>query len=928
MAIINIKNLPTQSSFTRRFFCSIRALGVALIVIATLLSSVDAGALTRRKVTKYGTLTYTIHNLDGKYKPGEQYSIDATFSANDNVYGKQSSFMVVKAGNRVLCRKQVVVIKNKKTSASASFTAPSDGGVLKITFGNDGKDVFESVTISAIKEDVSKQEEKEVPSSSTDENSNNDTGNSSDNENDNGGYDDTNSSNGNESTNDDVGAGNADEENSAGDNNSLDEGFLSGLLDNDVIKAIQDFWSDDPLGLDREATPEEAVGIGAIAAIISLLAGSAGAIGGGIGGIAGGIGGGAGAMGGGIPSELPPSLPEEYAFIDDYDWNKENEEGEEGGKGTEEYDDEPPQEPESEHDTADDTNSLIDKKYVEHNPDGSITITDPVVGSKNTYEPDGNGGWDNPLTGGGFNSDSELLSHLASREENRETLLKDAQQAVKNLEDSRKEWEDKVKQEFDQGFSKEMEEYRNWKEEQEQKLEHDIKVEHRIEELACKFHVEPTKDAVMKALAEEQSKNEFESYEQQAIADEYGKSEEYAKNVKTTAAVGLVAVPLVAATGGAALGTGALTAAEIGKAKLVYDVYTVSKSVVEFNGEAYLHNGSLKDHVSATALGLVHGGLGVAQNHVGNIAGNNTIVKNTVGKFIFNTSAQGGLYVGSEVGKGALFSGYSEYEKTGDYEKAQEAALNSIPKSVESGTKSFVIQKTFEGVVKTGSAIKEKISPSGTPSRLQGKIDSAKANLKNQQGHVESAKTHLKDARSKATELKNVAEKKADIAKTAAEKSDLQAKESTKALNKFDAAKQKVNVAKETLKTAKTPEAKAAAKAQLEKVEKEAKVVEQEALKAQDKAKIAREQAKEAADAATKAKSESTAADIKAKDAQRIVNKALADERIAQGKLTAAKTEAQRYNDDRPQRVDYAAGQAGSTVDTIDQALNNEDKSS
>ena len=90
MAIIFIKSLSTQSSLTRRFFSSVRALGVALIVIATLLSTVDAYALTRSKSTKYGTLRYTIHNLDGKYKPGEHYSLVATFAANDNVYGSQS----------------------------------------------------------------------------------------------------------------------------------------------------------------------------------------------------------------------------------------------------------------------------------------------------------------------------------------------------------------------------------------------------------------------------------------------------------------------------------------------------------------------------------------------------------------------------------------------------------------------------------------------------------------------------------------------------------------------------------------------------------------------------------------------------------------------------------------------------------------------
>ena len=560
-----------------------------------------------------------------------------------------------------------------------------------------------------------------------------------------------------------------------------------------------------------------------------------------------------------------------------------------------------------------------------HNADGSITVTDPVDGTKHTYEPDGNGGWDNLLTGGGYNSDYELLSHLESREENREPLLKDAQQAVKNLEEQRKEWEEKITQEFNQGFSKEMEDYRNWKEVQEQNLKHEIYVDHRLLELSSKFNVEPTKDAVMKALAEKQAKDELEGYEHMAMSDEYGKSEQYLKNVKTTAAVGLVAVPLVAATGGAALGTGALTAAEIGKAKLVYDVYTVSNSVVEFNGEAYLHNGSLKDHATATALGLVHGGFGVAQNHVGGIAGNNTIVNNTVGKFIFNTATQGGLYVGSEVSKGALFSGFSEYEKTGDFSKAQEAALNSVPESAKSGAKSFVIQKTFEGAVKTGSAIKERISPSGTPSQLQGKIDSAKGNLNFQHKRVEGAKINLKNARSTAATLKNVANEKADIAKTAAEKSHLQAQKTAEAMNKYDVAKKKVDVARETVKTAKTPEAQNAAKEQLKRLEKEANAMKQEALKAQDKARIASDHAKETAQAANKAQAASKAADTHAKEANRAVNKALRDERIAQGRVTAAQNEAKAYNDNRSGRVDYTAGQAGSTVDTIERALNKKD---
>ena len=957
MVTIFIRSLSIQSIFTRRFFRSARALGVVLIVIASLLSAVDASALSRHRGTKYGTLTYTIHNLDGNYMPGQHYSIDATFSANDRVSGSQSSFMVVEAGGRTLCRRAVVVKKNRTTSASASFTAPTDGSPLRIYFGNKGNDVFESITISPIKVAEPEPEEEEVPPTTTEENpnntdsdSNNDTGDGSDNgsyEENSTGNEDNNTGNENETANDDTGSGESEEENSDFDISSIYDDIISGILDNELVKSIQDYWADDPLGLDHEATPEEAAEIGAIASLISLFAGGLGAVGGGLGGIAGGIGGGigggAGAMGGGIPTELPPNLPEEYAFVEDYDWDKEDEDGWE----SEGSDDEPPEEPEpeyeyesesepepeseseseseSEPDATEDSNPLNDNKYVTRNPDGSITVTDPVVGTQNTYEPDGNGGWDNLLTGGGFSSDAHLLSHLESRDENRVSLLQDAKQAAKNLEDHRKEWEDKVTKEHDQGFSKEMEEYRNWKQEQEQKLEHEIRTDHRILELSSKFHVDATKDAVMKALAEEQSRNELEGYEQQAIADEYGKSEKFAKNVKTTAAIGIVAVPIVAATGGAALGTGALTATEIAKAKLVYDAYTVSNSVVEFNGEAYMHNGSLKDYATATALGLVHGGLGVAQNHVGGIAGNNTIVNNTVGKFLVDTTVQGGLYVGSEVSKGALFTGYSEYEKTGDFYKAQEAALNSVPESAKSGAKSFLIQKTFEGVTKAGSALKEKISPSGTPSKLQGKIDSAKTNLKYQQGRVEGAKANLKDARYQAADLKDAATKKADIAKAAAEKSNVQAKEAAKATEKFDAAQQKVDVAKESLKTAKTPEAKEAAKTRLDNVQNEANAAKQEALKAQEQARIAKGQAKIASDSAARAESASKAADANVKVAQKGVNKALTDERIAKGKLTAAETEAKRYNADRPERVDYIAGQTGSTADAIEKAINNKD---
>ena len=250
MVTIFIRSLSIQSIFTRRFFRSARALGVALIVIASLLSAVDASALSRHRGTKYGTLTYTIHNLDGNYMPGQHYSIDATFSANDRVYGSQSSFMVVEAGGRTLCRRAVVVKKNRTTSASASFTAPTDGSPLRIYFGNKGNDVFESITISPIKVAEPEPEEEEVPPTTTEENpnntdsdSNNDTGDGSDNgsnEEESSGNEDNNTGNENETANDDTGSGESEEENSDFDISSIYDDIISGILDNELVKSIQD----------------------------------------------------------------------------------------------------------------------------------------------------------------------------------------------------------------------------------------------------------------------------------------------------------------------------------------------------------------------------------------------------------------------------------------------------------------------------------------------------------------------------------------------------------------------------------------------------------------------------------------------------------------------------------------------------------------
>ena len=87
-----IRWLTKQSSSTRSHYRSIRALGAAFIVIATLLSTFDATAVSGSRSTKYGTLSYSIPNLDGRYKPGQHYTLTATFAANSRVYGDKKGW--------------------------------------------------------------------------------------------------------------------------------------------------------------------------------------------------------------------------------------------------------------------------------------------------------------------------------------------------------------------------------------------------------------------------------------------------------------------------------------------------------------------------------------------------------------------------------------------------------------------------------------------------------------------------------------------------------------------------------------------------------------------------------------------------------------------------------------------------------------------
>ena len=618
-----------------------RAMGAAFIVIATLLSAFDAAALSGSKGTKYGTLTYSIPNLDGRYKPGQHYTLTATFAANSRVYGDKKGWtgaVVVMGGGRTLSQSIVTVYKNKTTSTSVSFTAPTDGSSVTITFGGSG--VRESFSISPMPEEVVKQEEQEEPST-TDESSNNDTDNASDN---------VSNADDNETTDDGTNADNADEENAADDSGLLPDVDFSSLPE-DMKQLINEWLASDPLGLERAATPNEAVGIGAVGALISLLLGGGigGALGGGVGGALGGLGGGAGGAAGG--GSMPPPVDGP------------------GGPST--------------------PYQSVEDKYVTRNSDGSITVKDPVTGEQKLYLPDGQGGYDNPL-GGGFQSEADMLEHLAYLDRNSDTLSQDAATAARNQAEQHAQWEEQSQRDAERGYSDESADFKKWREEEERKTEQIIK-------LANKYLVEANEDAVRKAIKVEQIKADIESAKQQAIAADKNVTVVGLESTKNVAATSLVVIPL------ALTGVGTVSVGTMAKVKIVQSSFTMAKEITDKVGDAYVEGKSMS---KAAVHGVVSGTIEVAKNYAGDIGGKAAKLvpkAGEIGQKVLNLTTEAAVVVGGD----GVKAGLDEYNKSGDLQKTLDASIKGMQKSA----KTHAINKVAEvGIDKSKEFIKSRTS--------------------------------------------------------------------------------------------------------------------------------------------------------------------------------------------------------------------------
>ena len=550
--------------------------------------------------------------------------------------------------------------------------------------------------------------------------------------------------------------------------NEGEEAEDGGSLIDDIMEYIQNLIAHDPLGLDRQATPGEAIGIGTLAAILAvLLGGAGGGAGGGLGGLAGGAGGGA----------MPPPI-----------------EGAPGGPP-------PIQNP----------FQGVEDKYVTRHPDGSITIKDPVTGEPKLYLPDGQGGYDNPL-GGGFKSEEDMLNHLAYLDRNSNTLSQDAETAARNQAEQRAIWDAMNARDLERGYSDEMADYKEWM----TKQEHEIKKEEQIARLASQYGVEATEEAVRKALKKDMIQAGIESAKQQAEAarnDMIVVGLESTKNVATTS---LVLIPM------ALSGVGTLSAATMVKVKIVQSCYTMATSITDKVGDAYVKG---KNMATAAVHGTVLGVVGVLQNYAGEIGGIAT------GKLAGNASklVQGAFNLGTEaavvIGGEGIKKGYDKFTSGGDLKETLDATI----KGLKDGTKTHLINKTMEfGINKAKGWTSGKPTVDGTKAhadstaktvttrqqavtRTQQQVTTAKQrvttaqqNAARTQQQVATAKGKLNTANEQlrtANTQVATAQQKLGQAKTAAEASRAQAELAT-AQQGAAQAQQNVNRANSELQTA------------------------------------------------------------------------------------------------------------------------------
>ena len=784
---------------------SIRALGASFVLIATLLWTVNAAAFSGSVPIKYGTVSYSISNLDGGYKPGEEYTLDVSFHFNDQVPGKNLTKIIsvgVDLGDDRAPSTTAIMKKNRTCSSSLSFTAPNNGKKLIIRIIDPFEPgVKEVASIPPLEPGAEAEPDEEEDTSTPGDDDDSDEE-----------YDDPSDTEADE---------NADDE----DWSLPDIDF--GSMSHEIEHIIDEWFSGDPLGLDRAATPGEALGIGAIGALISLL------LGGGVGGaFGGGVGGAGGAAGGSFPPPIeggaggPPPLENPYQGIED--------------------------------------------KYVTRDPDGSITIRDPITGEQKLYLPDGHGGYDNPL-GGGFQSEQDMLEHLSYLDRNRYPLSQDAATAARNQAAQHQQWEEHSLRDAERGYSDESADYKKWREEEERKTEQIIK-------LADKYFTAADEESVRRAIKEEQIKAGIESAKQESIAADNNVVVVGLESTKNVASTSLVLIPM------ALSGVGTVSAATMANAKLVQSGFSFADSVITKVGDAYVEGKSIG---KATAHGVTEGLVKVAQNYAGEIGGA------AAGKLAGASSelVKKGVELGTEatvvIGGRGVTDGLDEYAKSGDLSKALDKAKAGM---AEEAQKHLVNKAAEYGIDKGKEYIKSKMPSAVESTRM--KADTAAKTVTTRQQAVTRTQQQVSSAKQRVTNAQQSAQRSQQKLTRAQSKASSASKNLTNANKRVDAAQKQ-------LSQAKTPEAKSRAEAQLANAQKNAAKAQQKYEKASSELRTADRVNTATQRAAVNAERDLQKAQMGAQKAQSDLKTATAQRDQAMRDAWAAEQQAQvgKFND-------------------------------
>lgn len=238
------------------------------------------------------------------------------------------------------------------------------------------------------------------------------------------------------------------------------------------------------------------------------------------------------------------------------------------------------------------------KQFITQQPDGDVVMKSPATGQNVHYYSNGDGTW---FTESGMTYTAEdIEERLRYEAENAGYVRQNAETAARNVAAQRAAWEAQNARDLVRGYSDEMKEYRDWKQQQENQVRH----EEYLEKMSWKYHVPPTDKAIKDAIKFEQAMNRIDADTYNDLAKQLDKSINRLQTVEKVCDFG-IGVLGSCVPGGTA----------------VKNAYTFAKSTLVAASESFVESKSLDEAAAHILIGMGDGALGVIQNEAGDLAG-------------------------------------------------------------------------------------------------------------------------------------------------------------------------------------------------------------------------------------------------------------------------------------------------------------------